>query len=282
MSTPLVPLVVPSVYKVEGLRVHLPRRMARCTPDMKAAIRALASAVAERGGNLYLSDLFRSYEMQLQAYLDFASGKKSAFSPPPGGSLHEAGRALDLDLKGVKMSLAALWELTAPAGLTPIIDRPDGKASEAWHFECRGSHQLVYDHYQAGKGTNFSKPYKAMAASAILAVDVKVDAFRGKEAGAYLQSALVRLGQDIGNIDGDIGPKTRRGLAALGLAGGSAADLRAGVDALLTERFPREHFDPSTDELMAMRPHEDGPPVDLQSARPGSSISTMDAMTDGR
>jgi hypothetical protein len=280
MPTPLVSVIVPSVYKVEGLRVHLPRRMARCTPDMKAAIRALASAVSGKGGTLYLSDLFRSYEMQLQAYLDYASGKKNAFSPPPGGSLHEAGRALDLDLKGVKMSLAALWELTAPAGLTPIIAAPDGKASEAWHFECRGSHQLVYDHYQAGKGRNFSTPYKAMAASAILGVGVRVDVFRGKEASAYLQAALVRLGQDIGNIDGDIGPKTRRGLAALGLTGGSAADLRAGVDALLHERFPGEFFDGSTEELVAMRPDDDLP-TDHQSARLGSSISTMDAITPG-
>jgi hypothetical protein len=282
MPTPLVPVIIPSVYKVEGLRVHLPRRMARCPPDMKASIRALGGAVSAKGGSLYLSDLFRSHEMQLQAYLDYASGKKSAFSPPPGGSLHEAGRALDLDLKAVKMPLAALWELTAAAGLTPIIPRADGKASEAWHFECRGSHQLVYEHYEAGRGRNFSAPYKAMAASAILAVGARVDLFRGKEAGAYLQSALVRLGQDIGNIDGDIGPKTLRGLAALGLTTGSLEDLRAGVEALLQERFPGEYFEASTDELVALRPHDDAPSGEFQSARLGSSISTMDAMTAGR
>jgi len=36
-----------------------------------------------------LSDLLRSYDMQLQAHLDYTSGKKSAFSPAPGGSMHE-------------------------------------------------------------------------------------------------------------------------------------------------------------------------------------------------
>jgi hypothetical protein len=41
--------------------------------------------------------------MQLQSHLDWKTGKKSAFSPPPGGSLHEAGRALDLDLDSLGM-----------------------------------------------------------------------------------------------------------------------------------------------------------------------------------
>jgi hypothetical protein len=266
----LVPIVVASTYRVNGMRVDLPSRLAHCTPDTKVAILALAESVREKGGDLFLSHLFRNYDMQLQSYLDFASGKKAAFSPPPGGSLHEAGRAFDLDLEAVNMPLTSLWQLTGAAGLTPIIVTPDPRASEAWHFECRGSHQLVYEHYRAGKGRNFSAPYKAMAASAILAVGVRVEAFRGKEATAYLQSALVRLGQDIGNIDGQMGPKTQDGLIALGIHDLDGSRLRAAVDELLRTRYPREFSDTTPDESESLVPEFDRlvPEFDRVDPRP--------------
>jgi len=46
--------------------------------------------------------------------------------------------------------------------------------SEAWHFGCRGSHQKVYEYYQAGKASNF-RPYTAMAASAIISAGIEND-----------------------------------------------------------------------------------------------------------
>lgn len=254
IAAPLVPIQVPSIYKSrDGNTVLLPSRMARGTPDMKATIDKVGKALGGLGGRLVLSDLFRSYDMQLQAHLDYTSGKKAAFSPPPGGSLHEAGRALDLDLRALSMPLADFWPVAASCGLVPIIDKPDPSAKEAWHFECRGSHQLVSDHYRAGRATNFSSPYKAMAASAILAVGVPVDALRQVAREAFLQSGLIRLGQDVGNIDGKIGPKTRKALASLQLAGGALGDLVAGVDSLLQEKFPEEYFDRSAiDEPIAL------------------------------
>src|SRR6476620_3462455 len=96
--TPLLSIVVASIYKVNGVKVPLPPRLARCTPDMKRAIHDAGMTVAKKGGILELSDLFRSYDMQLGSHNDFVSGRKKAFSPPPGGSLHEAGRSLDLSL----------------------------------------------------------------------------------------------------------------------------------------------------------------------------------------
>jgi hypothetical protein len=200
------------------------------------------------GGRFELSDLFRSYDMQLQAHLDYTSGKKKAFSPPPGSSMHESGRAFDVDLARIKVSLAEFWQIAARYGVVPIIPEPNPRASECWHFECRGSHQKVYDHYRDGKGTNF-KPAAALAVSAILGVGVPHDRFKGKEDAAYVQSALIRLGHDIGNIDGDIGPKTEAVLAKLGIAGGSRADQVAGLDALLQKSFPEEFFDKAVDEI---------------------------------
>src|SRR6185436_4018048 len=136
----------------------------------------LTATMAGTGNALVLSDLYRSFDMQMQSHLDFVNKKKKAFSPPPGGSLHEAARALDLDLGRIEaMGLKGFWPLAASEGLLPIIDKPDKTKSEAWHFDCRGSHQKVYDHYQAGRATNFEKPYAAMAASAIVSTGQKVE-----------------------------------------------------------------------------------------------------------
>src|SRR5688572_21319519 len=249
MAALLVRPLVMSVYVVNGQRVLMPERMARSTPDMKKAMYGIRADVEAVGGKFALSDLFRSYDMQLQAHLDFTSGKKKAFSPPPGGSMHEAGRAFDVDLKGLKMSLPDFWRVAKKSGVVPIIAEPDPKASEAWHFECRGSHQIVYDYYKAGKGTNFSKPAAAMAASAIVAAGLKHDRFKDKEDAAYIQSGLIRLGREIGNIDGEIGPKTNGALSSLGIAGSTHAEQIQGLDALLQQKFPDEFFDKVPEEV---------------------------------
>src|SRR4051794_18362198 len=194
MTAPLSAITITSIYKNrDGQRVPLPKRMAQCTPDMEAAIRAVNIDLEQGGGRLFLSDLFRSFDMQLQSHLDFVNGKKKAFSPPPGGSLHEAGRALDLDLDSLgRVNLAEFWTLARPHGLLPIINSPTPGVSESWHFDCRGSHQVVYEYYQAGHGTNF-KPYSAMAASAILAIGVQVEKFGRNQTAALIQSAVIRL-----------------------------------------------------------------------------------------
>jgi hypothetical protein len=246
MRTPLISITFPSIYESGGVKVPLPRRMAVCTPDMKAALFKTAKDLRAAGGRLILSDLFRSYDMQLGSHLDWKSGKKRAFSPPPGGSLHEAGRGFDLDLGAMKITLADFWALAASNGIVPIVATPQKNQSEAWHFECRGSHALVQAYYKAGKGTNFDKPYQAMAASAIVSVGVKVDkfaAFTNGQDAAYIQSGLIRLGQVIGNMDGSIGKKTRDGCAALGIGTASVQDMLRGVDEALQEKFPGEYFD---------------------------------------
>ncbi len=241
--TPLISVVIASIYKTNGVAMPLPKRMAQCTPDTKLTLFRTDAALKAKGGALILSDLFRSYDMQLGSHLDYVSGKKKAFSPPPGGSLHEAGRALDLDLSALKMSLADFWTIAAQNGLTPIIDTPNARQSEAWHFECRGSHTIVYDYYKAGKGKNFDKPYQAMAASAIVSIGVKVDKFGAGQRDAYIQSGLIRLGYELGNLDGQIGPKTSNALAAAGIGGLTPDATAAALDRLLQEKFPQEFFD---------------------------------------
>lgn len=239
MFAPLEKIKVPSIYGG-----NLPDHMARCTPDMLAAIRNIIRDLSPTKARLVLSDLYRSYDMQMQAHLDHVTGKKPAFSPRPGGSMHEAGRAFDLELKEIKsITLAGFWEVAEAHGVVPIIDTPSSGKSEAWHFDCRGSHALVYEYYAAGKGDNFQVPYRAMAASAIVSTGQRVDDLGDDPLPGYIQSALIRLGQEIGDMDGRVGPKTRAGLQAVGVdPNADLATIGVAIDRLLQEKFPNEYF----------------------------------------
>jgi hypothetical protein len=241
MKTPLVEISILSIYKQNNIRIMIPKRMAKCTPDTYYAINAIKNELEKSGGSLYLSDLYRSYDMQLQAYLDWKTKKKTAYSPPPGGSLHEAGRAFDLDLENLKIPLSKFWKLAEKYGVYPIIDKPVSSKSEAWHFDCRGSHCIVYDYYKIGFGNNFQSPYKAMAISAILSTGEKVEMFGENQKAAAIQAGLIRLGFKLGNIDGNIGAKTRAALKKAGITGNEVDELLNGVEDLLQSKFPKEY-----------------------------------------
>lgn len=231
-STPLVPVSFTSIYNNQPL----PSRMAKCTPDTAAAIQAVVDDLHGLGHDLRLSDLFRSYDMQHQAYLDYKEGRKTAFSPPPGGSMHEAGRAMDIDLSSMGVPLSQFWEIAAAHGFTPIIDAPDAKRNEAWHFDCRGSHDAVYQYVKQGKGGNPTPPYTQMARGAIVAIGVQVDGLADQGC-AFLQAALIRLGFDPGPIDGVMGLRTQ---AALRDAGADPNDPAGSLSLQIKKRFPGE------------------------------------------
>ena len=240
MKTPLTHINIESIYFKDGKRFPLPQKMAQCTPDTKQALIEIGKAVEAKGGQFYLSDLFRSYDMQLQSHLDWKNGRKSAFSPMPGGSMHEAGRAFDMDLSKIKIKLADFWKIAKEFGFFPIISQPDSNESEAWHFDCRGSHQKVYEYYKTGKGKNL-KPYTAMAASAILSINVKVDTFGENQSEAAIQAGLIRLGFEHGNIDGDVGQKTRTALDKAEIIWTNAEQVLLIVENQLKEKYPSEY-----------------------------------------
>lgn len=239
MPTSLVPVAIASTYTSGSKPIALPAHLAWATPDTAAALSLLATDVAAAGGALRLSDLFRSRAMQAAAHADYLRGAKAAYSPPPGGSLHEAGRACDIDLAAIGMPLPRFWTLAAARGFTPIVATPDSRLAEAWHFERRGSHALVHEHYAKGLAANM-EPDAATAASAILAIGVHVDRFGAMQSAAAAQSTLIRLGHDIGAIDGEVGPRTRAGLAAAGLPLIGIDAARAALETLLAARFPDE------------------------------------------
>jgi hypothetical protein len=232
LLTPLVAVKVASIYK----NSPLPERMARATPDMAAALDKVVRDLRTLGHDLRLSDMFRSYEMQWQAHQDYATRKKKAYSPPPGGSMHEGGRAIDIDLSSMGVPLSKFWEIAKTHGFWPIIDKPEASRSEAWHFDYRGSHQVVYEYVRSGKAGAAMPPYTQMAASAIASIGIKLDAVHDQDV-AFLQSSLIRLGLDPGRIDGVMGDRTS---GALKEAGASRDDPAGALCALLKEKFPLE------------------------------------------
>lgn len=240
MKTPLKKISIPSHYGKNNSLIDLPKRMALCTPDTRSAITAIAGEVSARGGALILSDLFRSYEMQKQSHDDFVNKKKKAFSPPPGGSMHEAGRGMDLELSDLKMKLKDFWPIAAKHGFFPIIDKPDSSISEAWHFDCRGSHARVYDYYKAEKADNLS-PYRAMAVSGILALgDVPIDDLPKTRVEGAVQAGLIRLGFDPGGIDGHLGMRSFSALTGAGIAAADPQTMLEEVEKQLATAFPAE------------------------------------------
>jgi hypothetical protein len=251
MKTPLLEITIASVYEKNGARIPLPKRMARCTPDLYNAIMATKAQLEAKGGKLIISDLFRSYDMQLQAYLDYKTGKKAAYSPPPPGSMHEAGRAFDLDLGKLKIPLADFWEIAKANGLSPIIAKADSRMKEAWHFDCHGSHGRVYDYYKDGHGTNMESPYRAMAVSAVLAIGEHVDLFGDKQKEAAIQAGLIRLGHTPGNIDGNIGRNTNKALEEAGARRPTVDETLEAVEDLLQEKYPQEFTVPQPLEARA-------------------------------
>ena len=232
LLTPLVPITVASIYKSGSL----PARMAKCTPDTTAAIQGVVADLRALGYDLRLSDLFRSYAMQKKAHEDYVEGGKKAYSPPPGGSMHEAGRAMDIELASIGVPLKKFWEIARARAFLPIIDKPDPSRSEAWHFDCRGSHHMVYEYTRKGKAGVSMAPYTQMAHSAILAIGVKVDTLPDQGIGS-VQAGLIRLGLDPGRIDGILGARTTAALQAAGFDGGDAVGF---VSAKLKEKFPLE------------------------------------------
>lgn len=178
MNEKLVSIKVKGIYRTgDGL---LPPHMAQLTPDAAAGLEAVRLEIEKLGGNFRLSDCYRSSEMQRRAYEDWKQGRKKAYSPPPGNSMHEAGRAVDLDLAAlihppsVIRGYACLsefdvrlvfekhgWTFIAEAGNPHQVD-----VSESWHIEFRGRFQQTYNEALARTGDH-KRAYGAMVKAAI-------------------------------------------------------------------------------------------------------------------
>jgi hypothetical protein len=207
-------------------------------PDAAAALLALHEAVAAAGGDLRITDLYRSVATQAAARARYdawvAAGRpapgsagwnsatmKKDFVAFPGRSWHNAGRAIDIHLAALRFpgvpadkQLDTLWDIARKIGWTPIIKAPEENVSEAWHFDYFG----FWSRVKAKIG------YEGAAIAA--AQDIANGEVPAEE--RRLQGGLHRAGYDVGAVDGVVGRTTRAGLAASGYQG-AEGDLAAAV-----------------------------------------------------
>ena len=170
----LVEVKVMSIYN--NHTAVLPTRMRWMTPDTAQALASLAEDLQGIGGMIYLSDAYRSEFEQAKAHYDYLTGvgrygdrsvlvmqypdlkdyqgvPKKAYSPPPGNSVHEAGRAVDFDAdpRWLGIDQHTFMELAYANGWVNIVGGIGGVGDplrvdtpEEWHIEHRGPFQAVY------------------------------------------------------------------------------------------------------------------------------------------
>lgn len=208
MATNLVEVKIKSSYKgVPYLRMPA----AQMTPDAAASLAKVVAELEAAGGLVRVSDMFRTRAQQVAAHNDWRTGRKKAYSPPAGGSMHEAGRAIDLDLAvlihapsvptGFKVfaqdEMRAYftnhgWTWISRSGNQHQID-----VLEEWHCDFRGPFDSVYKSTLTRTGSH-SKAYHDMAAAAIadLAIYQKPAAPVSNNAAKNVaaQPMLIRLG----------------------------------------------------------------------------------------
>lgn len=182
---------------------------AKCTADMKASLLELDLAVAQQNGSLHITDLFRDWKVQDELRKKYESNpKKRPFAARPGGSFHQAGRAVDIAIQMLNFKdvpkdkwLQKLWDLAKPLGFKPIIRIPDMNASEAWHFDRPG---------KAWDAAYKALPYDRVAKCAIIECDNwDPNEDKTKLERMFIQTQLIRLGNhEIGDVDGILGTKT--------------------------------------------------------------------------
>lgn len=179
------------------------------TPDFFEALKKLDKAIVAEGGKFFVTDLRRSWAKQAEARKKYEQGIKKAFVAKPGGSFHNAARAIDisiqeLDFPGIPKEdwLEKLWDLAIPLGFQPIIKIPDMRASEAWHFDYPGVDWL--DAYE-------KLSYPQIAKCCILDIGDwdEPNTSDDKKLKMFIQAQIIRLGlYEIGKVDGIIGAKT--------------------------------------------------------------------------
>jgi hypothetical protein len=187
------------------------------TPDTNQALQKLNLQIQLQGGTLFVSDMFRSWDVQAKAYNDWIAGRRDDYAAPPGQSFHMAGRAIDIDTANLSFAgkkkadwLKIFWSIALPIGWAPIISKPDAGLSESWHFQFLGKDWA----HLVGKSADGE-----IAKCAILDAGLW-DSKDPLLSVLFLQSQCNRLSERPGcppvlRVDGDLGPKTKAFISAL-------------------------------------------------------------------
>jgi murein L,D-transpeptidase YcbB/YkuD len=195
----VVKIRVPGIYGKKG--DPLPQRMAKLVKPAAQALQQVYKDIVAEGGHLFISDMVRSFAEQQKAHEDWKTGRKSAFSPPACNSVHESGRAMDIDAFDTVIGHKRVREILIKHGWVNIVQTLTG--SECWHYEFR---EEKWETFKQNHG------YEAMARGMKEEIGNVKDVAKAeakKDDVRLLQSALNKvMGTDL-EIDGIYGEGTR-------------------------------------------------------------------------
>ncbi len=214
----VVKVRVPGIYSWKGK--PLPKRMAKLVRPAAIALQKAYKDIVKEGGHLYISDMFRSAVQQQKAHEDWQSGRKTAYSPPSCGSVHEAARAIDIDAFDTVIGLKRVRELLNKHSWVNIVETLTGP--ECWHYELR---QDKWEQYKKENG--YAAMANAMKKEIGNLVGLPKSEARKKEI-KWLQASLNKILETNLETNGIYGEATRQvirkfqskyGLQADGIAG---------------------------------------------------------------
>jgi murein L,D-transpeptidase YcbB/YkuD len=212
----VVKVSVPSIYPIGDKGGPLPERLAKLVQPAAEALQKVYEDVVAAGGHLYISDMFRSAAEQQKAHEDFVMGRKSAFSPPSCSSVHEAGRAIDIDAFDTLIGHKRVREILNQRGWVNIVPALTG--NECWHYEFR---EAKFEQLKQQQG------YAAMARAMKTEIGNLVGAAQAdakKEEIKQLQQALNKLLGTSLVVDGMFGEKSREAVLEFQQKNGLQAD----------------------------------------------------------
>ena len=195
----VVKIRVPGIYGKKG--DPLPQRMAKLVKPAAQALQQVYKDIVAEGGHLFISDMFRSFAEQQKAHEDWKSGRKSAFSPPACNSVHESGRAMDIDAFDTVIGHKRVREILIKHGWVNIVQTLTG--NECWHYEFR---EEKWETFKQNHG------YEAMARGMKEEIGTVKDVAKAeakKDDVKLLQTALNKVMGTNLEIDGIYGEATR-------------------------------------------------------------------------
>lgn len=209
---------VPGIYGRKGN--PLPARMAKLVLPAAKSLGKVYEQVVLEGGHLYISDIFRAAADQQRAHEDWKSGRKTAFSPPSCGSVHEAARAIDIDAFDTGIGHQRVREILKSHGWVEITQSLTGP--ECWHYEFR---EPRWEVFKSRHG------YAAMARAMKQEIGNLASlpqAEKREEDVRWLQSALNTVLRTTLTVDGVYGEATREAVKQFQAMSGLQVDGVAG------------------------------------------------------
>lgn len=88
-----------ALLNMDGGRLPFPQERAWLQKEAMDALMRANIVIQDAGGRLIITDMWRSSQEQLISWNNWLMGRKTSYSPPPGASMHEIGRAVDIDLR---------------------------------------------------------------------------------------------------------------------------------------------------------------------------------------